>query len=157
MIISIVKYAAFIVFAFLGVVQIFVYFRLKKMWSSLPVVAATVTESRLLHSNIGGTTEYEAIIVFSYSFRGREYESKTPALRSVQVFPLYGYESELLDKYKKGEMYNARVFPNLPDTAYLEVAPLSKLSMFLFPIMTLGMLAYFIGLGIFFSKLFTGI
>jgi hypothetical protein len=117
----------------------------------LPVVAAKITEARLSHYNNGGGTVYEAIIVFQYKFRGVEYESKTPALRGAQIFPLYNFESELIDKYKEGEIYNAKVFPDMPELAYLQIAPLSKVSVFLLPIAMVSLFAYIFGVGWWFS------
>jgi len=119
----------------------------------MPVVAATISEARLDHRNETGRTVYEAIIEFQYNFRGRQYESKSPALRGIQVFPLYEYEANLLEKYKEGGIYNARVFPNMPELAYLEIAPLSRLSILMFPLILGGFFAYFIGVGAFFYYL----
>ena len=137
---------------FFGVGQTYLYLKLKKQWNSFPIVSAVITKSKLFDFTCsGGQRDYEAQISFKYTFRGKDYESDTPALRSPQVFPLYEYESTLLDKYKEGEMYNARVHPNLAEMAFLEIAPLSKLSVFLLPLIILGYFAYLIGLGLYFS------
>lgn len=131
------------------------YFRLKKNWRFFPVVAGTITESRLFDFTSFDTQRtYEAQIKFKYRFREKDYESNTPALRSPQVFPLYEYEQTLLDKYKVGEIHNVRVHPNLPDMAFLEIAPLSKLSVFLLPIIIFGYFGYLVGLGLYFSHAF---
>ena len=152
MILSIFKYGALVVLCFLGIGQTYLYLKLKKHWSSFPVVAATITKSKLFDfTNANGMRSYDAQISFKYRFRSKDYECETPALRSPQVFPLYEYESTLLDKYKVGEIYNAKVHPNFPEMAFLEIAPLSKLSVFLLPLIILGYGAYLVGLGLYFS------
>ena len=152
MIFSILKYGAFVILCFLGIGQTYLYYKLKKNWKYFPVVAATITKSELFDLTSGdGVRSYEAKISFKYSFLGKDYECDTPALRSPQVFPLYEYESTLLDKYKVGEMYNAKVHPNIPEVAFLEIAPLSKLSVFLLPLIIFGYFAYLIGIGWYFT------
>jgi len=152
MILSIIKYGAFVVLCIIGLGQTVIYFRIKKYWESLPLAAATITEARLfdLTGDYGHRT-YEAIISFKYEFLGKEYEANTPALRSPQLFPMYGYEWSLLDKYKVGEMHNVRVHPNMPEVAYLEIAPLSQLSLILLPLLILGYFAYLVGVGYYFT------
>jgi len=152
MIFSIFKYGALVVLCFLGIGQTYLYLKLKKHWNSFHIVAATITKSKLFDlTDANGIRKYDAQISFKYRFRGKEYECDTPALRSPQIFPLYEYESTLLDKYKVGEMYNAKVHPNLPEMAFLEIAPLSKLSVFLLPLIILGYAAYLIGVGLYFT------
>ena len=108
MIFSVIKYGVFVVLAFLGILQTFIYKRLERDWEKLSLVSATITESRLFdHTDSGGVRSYEALIKFKYRFREKEYEADTPALRGVQLFPQYDFEHTLLDKYKEGEMYIA--------------------------------------------------
>lgn len=133
------------------------YKRIKRDWETYPVVAATITESRLFDfTDSNGSRTYDALIKFEYRFREKNYESDTPALRGVQLFPQYDFAQQLLDKYKEGEMYNARVHPDLPDIAYLEIEPLSKKSMILVPLIILGYIAYLAGLGFYLNKLWNG-
>lgn len=114
----------------------------------MPVVAATIVKSELDdYHDVDGKRIYIAKVHFSYSFRGNEYVSETPALRGAQMFPLYNYEAKLLKKYQLGEMFNARVVPNVPEYAYLEIAPLSKASTILLPLTIVGYALYLVGLG----------
>jgi Protein of unknown function (DUF3592) len=149
---SVLKFGMFIVLAVLGLGQLLIYRKLRKHWKKLPVVAGTVTESKLRHhSDANGRTVYEADIKFKYKFRGQEYESDTPALRGPQMFPLWEYESKLLSKYEKGEIYNVKIVASKPELAYLEIAPLSKISTVLMPIAILGYGAYLVFVGWYFS------
>ena len=147
MILSIIKYGIFAVLALFGVTQTYLYRKIKREWSTYPVVAGTVIESRLFdQTDSGGTRTYEALIKFKYDFKGKEYESETPALRGPQLFPQYEFELSLLDKYKEGEMYNVKVHPEVPTVAYLEIEPLSKKSMIFLPLIIIGYLIYFTGI-----------
>ncbi|UTW45926.1 DUF3592 domain-containing protein [bacterium SCSIO 12696] len=132
--------------AIAGLWQTFVYFRLKKYFDLWPVVAAEITHSRLLNqTGVNGEIMLEGIIHFKYSIRGKDYKSDTPALRGYDLFPSLNYERSLVKKYPKGEFVNARVHPNVNSLAYLEVAPLSKLSTVLAPLM------FLLGVGIMFG------
>ena len=136
--------------ALFGIWQTFFYLRLKKTFDRWPVIGAQVTTSWLLNQP-GADGQYllEAVVHFSYSFRGQEYVSKTPALRGYDLFPSLEYERKLVKKYPKGEFVNARVHPYAPDFAYLEVAPLSITSTILAPLMAIGgvglIIAYYYG------------
>ena len=156
---TVLKFGFFIVMVVLGLGQLFLYRNLRKRWEKLPVVAGEVTESELRHySDADGRTIYEANIKFKYTFLGQEYESESPALRGPQMFPLWEYESKLLSKYEKGEIYNVKVLGSKPDMAYLEIAPLSKISVILMPISILGYAVYLVFVGWHFSymaELFT--
>jgi hypothetical protein len=64
MIFSLIKFGSFIVLCFLGIGQIFIYLKLKKHWESFPVVAATITKSRLFDlTGFGGFRTYEALSI----------------------------------------------------------------------------------------------
>ena len=140
----------FVGMALAGVTQTYIYFKLRRVFNRLPVVAAKITHSRLLNQlGANGENLLEAIIAYEYSFRGKEYEAKTPALRGYDLFPSLEYERALVQRYPKGEFVNVRVIPDMPEVGYLEVAPLSKLSTVLSPIMAIGgillIVAYFMG------------
>jgi hypothetical protein len=94
-----------------------------------------------------GKNVLEAIIYFKYNFRGKEYESNTPALRGYDFFPSFDYEHGLVKKYPKGEVVNLKVHPNEPNLAYLEVAPFSKISAALAPLGIILLVAYYVWLG----------
>lgn len=139
-----------VAFALTGVLQTFLYLRLKKHFLNWPVVAAKITHSRLLNqTGPDGKKLLEAIIYFTYDFRGKSYKTNTPALRGYDLFPSLEYERALVKKYRAGDMHNIRVHPALPRVAYLEVAPLSVISTVLAPVFTLGgialIVAYFYG------------
>jgi hypothetical protein len=141
----------FIIMSLAGVLQTFIYTRTKEVFEHLPVVAGEITHSRLLNQmGLNNEQLLEAIIYYKYTFRGQEYEANTPALRGYDLFPSLEYERSLVNKYKTGDIVNIRVMPEIPDLAYLEVAPLSKSSAILAPVMTLGgialLLAYFYGI-----------
>ena len=152
MILSLIKYGLFVVLSVIGLGQVVSYKMLKRNWGKFRVVAGEILESRILHyTDTEGKTVFEARIRFKYQFQGKEYESETPALRGPQLFPLFDYESKLVQRYKRGEIYNIRVHPLEPEIAYLEVAPLSKISVVVLPFVLLGYLAYLSGIGWYFS------
>jgi len=128
-----------------GLLQTIIYIRIKKVYDRLPVVAAEITGSRLLHQlDLQNIDITEAIIHFKYHFRGKEYESNTPVLRGYELSPDFEFEHGLVKKYRPGDIVNARVVPSVEGLAYLEVAPLSKRSTILAP----SMLIFAIGIGI---------
>lgn len=134
---KILKWAALIVLAATNTLTAFFYRRIRKYWSHLPVVAATVTHCSLDdYLTVEGGRKYRANIRFTYEFNGKTYESRTPALRGPQVFPLWNYEWEMVQKYKVGQQYEARVVPSGPELAYLEIAPFSWVSAVFLPILT---------------------
>ena len=50
---------------FLGLLETWAYTKIKKVYDRLPVVAATITYSRLIHhTNVDGKTEIGAIIKY---------------------------------------------------------------------------------------------
>ena len=109
--------------------QVFIYRALKRQWKTMPVVAATITKSRIDSWNDPfGRRHYDADIELTYRFRGEELTSDTPVLRGPELWVTFRYNSSLVDRYKAGEMHNVRVFPSEPPVAYLEIAPFSKIS-----------------------------
>jgi len=122
----------------IGVGQTYLYRKVKRQWDSLPVVGAEIIESQLLdYNDMDDRRIYEAKIRFRYKYRGEEYESETPLLKSPQLFPDKDIEHDLLARYKVGDIINARVMPNLPSAAFIEVAPFSKLSAIGVPVFVL--------------------
>ena len=128
------------------------YLRLKKYWHRFRVVAAEITESKLVdYIDVSEERIFEARISFKYSFRGKEYVSNTPALKSFSFGPQFNYEAELASRYKVGDIVNAYVAPGLPELAYLELGPFNKLSAILAPIAACIFLVYLVGWGWFMS------
>jgi len=128
-------------------IQIFAYLRVKKVFRHLPIVKAMITRSELLNfNNASGVRVYEAKIEFTYEFHLKKYLSDTPAMRSVQLIPTWHYEQELLAKYPAGKEVDVRVLPNMPDSAYIEIAPFSFSSAVILPLITVlyiaGLVAY---------------
>ncbi|MAZ86051.1 MAG: hypothetical protein CL693_00185 [Cellvibrionaceae bacterium] len=147
MISALIKFVVPIGLILVGMFQTLYYRKIKGVFSQLPTVAVEITESKL-HDNPwsdSGRREYEAIIYYKYSFRGKPYTGNTPALRGYNLWPDYEYEWVLLDKYKKGDIVNAKVLPANPNIAYLEVAPLHKKSAILMPFVSLAYLAFIWG------------
>ena len=135
---GILKYLGIVLLFTIGIGQTYLYRKVKKQWDSLPVVGAEIIESRLLdYNDMDDRRIYEAKIRFKYKFRGEEYESETPLLKSPQLFPDKDIELDLLARYKEGDIINARVMPNLPEAAFIEVAPFSKLSAIGIPVLIL--------------------
>ena len=146
MIIKIIQLTIPLLLAGTGLLQTILYFKLKKTFERWPTVAAEVTHSVLLNQlDADGRDILEGIINFKYTFRGKEYEVDTPALRSYDLFPSLEYERSLTRRYRVGDIVNARVHPNAPSLAYLEVAPFSRASAILSPIMTLLGIALLFG------------
>lgn len=147
---KIIQIAIPLLMAFSGILQTIIYVVFKRSFNKWPLVAAKIDDAWLIDQlDPSGKEILEAIVIFSYNFRGVTYESRTPLLKGYDLFPSREYESNLIKKYKIGEYYNARVHPAEPEIAYLEIAPLSKLSTFLAPVMTIGgmalIVAYFYG------------
>ncbi len=138
--ISIFKFVfPFILIAF-GLFQTFIYFQLKKRMNKWPVVAAKIIKSVLLdYNDVNGERIYEANIEFEYEFRGQNYTSDTPLLKGYEVFTKWDRESELLTKYKEGNIVNARVCPHAPGISFLEISKFDWLSALLVP---LGIILY---------------
>ncbi|WP_444957517.1 DUF3592 domain-containing protein [Microbulbifer sp. ZKSA002] len=119
-----------------GFFQTIVYLRMRKTFGNWPVVVGEITHSRLLNQlDSNGKKVTEAIIAFNYKFRGREYKSEMPVLRGYDLFPSLEYESYLTKKYRPGDIVDARVNPKVSGLAYLEVAPFSRLSAILVPLL----------------------
>jgi hypothetical protein len=134
---NVAKWLVLVALVVTNTIQIFAYFRVKKVFARLPVVAAEITQRKMFNDyDIDGRRRYEADIRFRYRYQGKEYESQTAALRSAQLFPLWNYERELYERYPIGSVVNARVLPDVPEVAFLEVAPFSVVSAVLLPIAT---------------------
>ena len=110
-----------------------------------PIVSAEVIHSRLL-DQLGpdGEEMLEAIVHCKYEFRGKEYLAEQPFLRSADLFPSRAYESGLANKYTKGNFYNIRVNPRYPENAYFEVLPLSKITVFVAPTLSVIIIGAYI-------------
>jgi hypothetical protein len=105
-----------------------------------------VVEAKLIdHLKVNGGREYRAEVRFTYEYDGKDYESVTAALHGPLMFPLWNYEWQLLKKYKVGESYMGRLFPGNPRLAYLEIAPLSKMSVIGLPLVTIGYTIFMFG------------
>lgn len=136
---NILKWLVLVGLVLTNTLQFLMYRSVKRNWGRYIPVRATITRSKLIDQlNADGNRDYEAEIRFKYLWDGKEYESDTAILRGPQLFPLWNYESSLLQKYKEGDYCEARVHPRNPDIAFLELAPLSKMSAILLPIMTIG-------------------
>lgn len=135
---GLLKYLGMVLLFTIGVGQTYLYRKVKKQWGNLPVVPAEIVESKLInHSDIEGRRVYEASIRFKYQFQGTEYISDTPLLKSPQLFPDKDIEHALLAKYKIGNIINARVIPDSPKHAFLEVSTFSMLSALAIPLLVL--------------------
>lgn len=109
--------------------QFVTYLFTKNKFKSLPITDGVVVSSKLDNYNdVEGKRVYSANIRFKYSLNNKEYEADSIALRSFQLFPFHDYEHELVEKYQEGAAVPVRYFSGNPEKAYLEVAPLSKLS-----------------------------
>lgn len=132
--------------AMLGILPAITYQFIKKRIHSWPVVVAKVTHTRLLDQlGASGETIIEAIIHFEYEFRGKSFTSKTPVLKGHDLFPSLEYEKMLIEKYKVGELYNARVDPISGKFSFLEVAPLSHISAVALPLIGVGIVCFVFG------------
>ena len=130
----------------LGLFETLLYLRIKKVYHRLPVVAAKIVYSRLInHTDLDGKREIGAIIKYTYRFRGGEYEAETPVLKGYDLFPSLDYYQKLVKENRPGDIVNVRVVPSMPELAYITVAPLSKLSTVLAPVISLASLALIIG------------
>ena len=140
------------ILAGLGVLQTVVYAILKKRFHEFGKVAGKITYSRFLnYTDPDGKREIGAIIKFNYSVRGQDYEGDTPILKGYEMFPSFDYYDELVKRYPPGEVVNVHFLRNNPKIAYLEVAPLSKVSTVLAPVMSISsiaiLVAYALGVG----------
>ncbi|WP_444888927.1 DUF3592 domain-containing protein [Microbulbifer sp. JMSA008] len=119
-----------------GFFQTFIYLKLRKTFSNWPVVVGEITHSRLLNQlDLNGKNVTEAIIAFNYKFKGKMYKSEMPVLRGYDLFPSLEYETYLTKKYRPGDVVEVRVNPKVNEFACLEVAPFSRLSAILVPLM----------------------
>ena len=145
---GILKYIGFFFLCGIGIGQSLLYRRISKNWDPMTITSGEITESKLLNQNeVNGTRTYHAIIRCKYNHLGLQYESEVLPLRSVQLVPSFQYEHELLQKYKKGQRVEIRLFPSQPDLPFLELQPLSKKSVILVPILLLAYAAFVFGYG----------
>ena len=136
---NILKWLVLVGLALTNTIQFIMYRSVRRNWEHYIPVRAIISRSRLIDQlNTDGGRDYQAEIRFTYHWNGKEYESDTAILRGPQLFPLWNYESLLLQKYKQGEHCEARVHPQNPEIAFLEMAPLSKKSAILLPVLTIG-------------------
>ncbi|MCX2796253.1 DUF3592 domain-containing protein [Microbulbifer thermotolerans] len=150
---GILKYVGFLILAFIGVGQTYIYRRIQGKWRSFPVVRGKIIESKLENfTNIEGQRVYEASIKFEYEFEGQRYCSDTPLLRSPQLFKDHNLEHELLKKYKVGDHVDVKVLPRTPEVAFIEVEPFSRLSAIAIPILILLYIASIFGYGWFIAE-----
>ena len=131
-----------------GTLKTVIYFFQKKNFEKWPVVAAEVVYCKLYdspheHSFMG--REYEAIIHFKYTFRGNEYQSKTPFLKGYKLFSDMGSEKNILQQFKVGDIKNARVNPKIPELAYFSIKPIHWPSTILVPIGAVLYLGFMFG------------
>ena len=128
--------------------ETFVYLYRKRTFENWPRVEAVIEKSKLVDfHDLTEQRVYEARIEFSYSYAGKEYLGKTPALSGFRLFPAFGFQSELARKYNVGDRVQAHVYPTSPEIAYLEVAPMDKVSVFGGPLITIVAVAYFFYFG----------
>lgn len=105
------------------------YLILISKWKRFEFINVKVIKSKLNNYNdIDGRRVFESEIMFEYRVNGKLYRSHTPAIKSPQMFPDLNFEYDLVDKYKEGENYQAKINPYNPKQAFLEVAPYTKLS-----------------------------
>lgn len=147
MIFNVLKWATLVILVVTNVAQTFFYIRVRNRFHRLPIVASQITHSELLNYNDDrGRRIWKAKIGYKYTFRGKEYEGSTPALRSPQLFsPAWKFESSLVKECKVGDYVNIRVVPNAPHLAYIKVAPFSFWSSVLLPVITILYAVFFFG------------
>lgn len=125
--------------------QLLNYMFTKNRFKNLPIIDGVVISSKLDNYNdVEGKRVYSANIRFRYSLNDKEYEADSIALRSFHLFPFHDYEHELVEKYQEGVVVPVRYFSANPEKAYLEVAPLSKLSTAALLSVTLVALSYLV-------------
>lgn len=112
-----------------GVFQTLIYLLIRRKIYTWNRVQAEIVDSRYVDQlGPNGDEIVKGVVAYKYSFRGKEYFSEEPAIRGYEMFPNRRYEKHLTDKYKKGMSVYAYVYAKAPNLAYLEVAPLSRLS-----------------------------
>jgi hypothetical protein len=141
----------------LGVLQTVVYFLIKRKFDNFGIIAGKITFSKFIdQTDTDGKREIDASIKFSYTIAGKEYESSTPLLKGYEMFPSYGYYHELAKRYPLGEIVNVHFYRKNPNMSFLEIAPLSKSSTILAPLISVGSIiiiaAYFAGAGSFIEQ-----
>ena len=112
-----------------AVYQLLVYYLTRKKFYSLASAQGTIVKSKLDNYNdLEGKRIYSANIEYSFTHQSQEIVSNQVALRSFQLFPNFNYESGLVSKYKEGSTVIVRYKSENPLESYIEVAPLSILS-----------------------------
>ncbi|MDB2409021.1 DUF3592 domain-containing protein [Pseudomonadales bacterium] len=153
---GIIKYIGFFILFGLGIGQSLLYRKIKRNWSSLPVVRGKIIESKLIdHNDIDGNRVYKASIRCRYNHLGTDYESEATVLRSAQLVPSFNYENQLVQRYKKESNVEIRVLPKKPDVAIIELAPLNKTSVILVPLIIVGYAFLVFGYGWAMHEIFT--
>ncbi len=134
---KIIKWGVLVILLVTNTAQYVFYRGIRRKWNSMPTVSVKILESSLTdHLTVDGERVYEANIRYEYNYGGEIYQSSTPAIHGPLLFPLWNFEADLIKKYKVGETYPAKVSASNPEIAYLEIAPLSRLSAVGLPIMT---------------------
>lgn len=76
----------------LVLLEAFVYILIKRGCNRIPVIAATITYSRLInHFDLEGKREIGAIIKYKYRLQGAEYQGEKPVLKCYDLFPSLSY------------------------------------------------------------------
>ncbi|MEM7430408.1 MAG: DUF3592 domain-containing protein [Pseudomonadota bacterium] len=152
---TIIKWVVFLILALTSTSQYFFYRKVQRVWERLIPVHATITHSKLIDQlNTDGNREYEADIRYKYLWDGEEHESQLSILRGPQLFPQWEYEHALVERYKEGDSCEVRVHPADGSLSFLELAPLSKLSALLLPLITVGYGAGIIAWSVFITSRF---
>ena len=129
MIFKIIQFIVPLILVALGLFQTLVYLLLRTQIASWNRVSAEIIDSRYVDQlGPGGEDIVKGIVAYKYEFCGKEYVSEEPAIRGYEMFPNKTYEKQLTEKYRKGMPVYAYVHEEAPDMAYLEVAPLSRVS-----------------------------
>ena len=128
--------------------ETFVYLSRKRTFERWPRVEVVIEKSKLVDfHDLQEQRVYEARIEFSYNYAGQEYLGKTPALAGFRLVPAFGFQAELARKYKVGDRVQAHVHQSSPEIAYLEVAPMDKISVFGGPLITIIAVLYYFYFG----------
>lgn len=126
----------------LGLLQTVIYILVKRRFNDFGVVSGQIIYSKFInHTNTDGNREIGANIKFRYSVAGKEYESDTPLLKGYEMFPSFGYYHDLAKRYPTGETVNVHFSRRNPGVSFLEIAPLSKASTILAPLISIGCIA----------------
>ena len=131
----------------LVVAQSWAYLWIRSRFQSWQPVNATILESRVRsYNDEDGNYVREPFVRFAYSYQGQEYESDRPFMRSFTLGPKYVDLSHLAAKYGKGEVVQARLNPDVPESCFLEVSKFDYRSVFMMAglILAVGFGSYFL-------------